>query len=63
MVIAKGQKVLRYRIADGPDEDELLGLMLGRSGTLRAPTLRRGKTLLVGYNSAAYDETLGSGSP
>ena len=44
---------------DAPDDDELLKVMLGRSGTLRAPTLRRGKTLLVGYNAAAYEETLG----
>ena len=41
--------------SEAPDDDELLKLMLGRSGTLRAPTLRRGKTLLVGYNSDAYD--------
>jgi hypothetical protein len=33
-----------------PSNDELLGLLLGRSGKLRAPTIRTGKTLLVGYN-------------
>lgn len=45
--------------SEAPDDDELLKLMLGRSGTLRAPTLRRGKTLLVGFNEDAYDVTLG----
>ena len=43
---------------DAPNDEELLKLMLGRSGTLRAPTLRRGKTLLVGFNADAYDNTL-----
>jgi len=45
--------------SEAPSDDELLGYMLGRSGTLRAPTLRRGKTLLVGFNADAYSETLG----
>ena len=44
--------------SEDPGDDELLKLMLGRSGTLRAPTLRRGKTLLVGYNADAYLQTL-----
>ena len=33
-----------------PRDDELLGMLLGRSGKLRAPTVRKGRTLLVGYN-------------
>ena len=44
--------------SEAPEDDELLKLMLGRSGTLRAPTLRRGKTLLVGCNAEAYNSTL-----
>ncbi len=44
---------------EAPADEELLKLMLGRSGTLRAPTLRRGKTLLVGFNAEAYQQTLG----
>lgn len=42
-----------------PSDEEILGLILGRSKTLRAPTLRRGKTLLVGFNADSYSETLG----
>jgi|TARA_B100000809_G_scaffold241774_1_gene265263 arsenate reductase-like glutaredoxin family protein len=38
---------------------ELTGLITGRSGTLRAPTLRRGKTLVVGYSDELYDELFG----
>ena len=58
VVIARGKKVLTYKMADNPEDDELLKLMLGRSGTLRAPTLRLGKTLLVGFNAFAYDSAL-----
>jgi arsenate reductase-like glutaredoxin family protein len=60
VVVARGQKVLRFSTArDAPPDEELLKLVLGRSGTLRAPSLRRGKTLLVGFNEAAYAEVLG----
>ena len=58
VVIARGKKVLTYKMADNPEDDELLKLMLGRSGTLRAPTLRLGKMLLVGFNAFAYDSAL-----
>jgi arsenate reductase-like glutaredoxin family protein len=36
--------------AERPPDDDLLALLLGRSGKLRAPTLRSGARLLVGYN-------------
>lgn len=59
-MVAKGQKVLSYSMKGGaPPDEELLKQILGRSGTLRAPSLRRGKTLLVGFNQAAYEEVLG----
>lgn len=59
-MVARGKKVLTFKMkSDAPEDEELLKLMLGRSGTLRAPTLRRGKTLLVGFNTDAYSETLG----
>ena len=49
--VAKGSKVLRFALShDRPANDALLGMLLGRSGKLRAPTIRTGTTLLVGYN-------------
>ena len=49
--VAKGSKVLHFNLAhDRPTDDELLNMLLGRSGKLRAPTIRTGATLLVGYN-------------
>ena len=49
--VAKGSKVVHFDLAhDRPTNEELLGVLLGRSGKLRAPTIRTGATLLVGYN-------------
>jgi arsenate reductase-like glutaredoxin family protein len=39
---------------DKPDDSELLKAMLGPTGNLRAPTLRVGKTLLIGFNEQMY---------
>ena len=59
VLVARGKKVISFDMKrDAPEDAELLGLMLGRSGTLRAPTLRRGKTLLVGFNSDLYGDNL-----
>lgn len=49
--VAKGKKVLHIDLTeDRPTDTDLLALLLGRSGKLRAPTIRTGATLLVGYN-------------
>ncbi len=49
--VAKGSKVVHFDLANiRPSNDELLGVLLGRSGKLRAPTIKAGATLLVGYN-------------
>ena len=38
--------------------DEAIDAMLGPTGNLRAPTVRSGKTLLVGFNEEQYNEVL-----
>jgi len=60
LVVAKGKKVvtLDLRKGEGSDED-ILKLIIGPSGWLRAPTWKRGKTLVVGFNEEAYDGVLG----
>jgi len=58
--VAKGRKSVHVDLRDGrPPDDELLGLLLGRSGKLRAPTLRFGTTMIVGYNQGLFDTLLG----
>ena len=60
LFVAKGKGVLRVDLtAEPPRDAELLDLLLGRSGKLRAPTIRTGSRLLVGYN----DELLRTGLP
>ncbi|SVC50865.1 uncharacterized protein METZ01_LOCUS303719, partial [marine metagenome] len=51
LYVAKGKKVFHYDLGKEPHTDaELLALLLGRSGKLRAPAVRSGPRLLVGYN-------------
>ena len=53
LFVAQGQRVLRFALtSQRPADEELLQLLLGRSGKLRAPALRCGTRLIVGYNQA-----------
>ncbi len=59
LFVAKGKTVLHFDLENEPlTDDELLALLLGRSGKLRAPTLKTGRRLLVGYNRALLETTL-----
>jgi hypothetical protein len=60
VVVGKGKKVVAFDMKnDPPDDDTLAGVLLGPSGNLKAPTLRIGSTLLVGFSEAAYQQVLG----
>lgn len=55
----KGRQVIHLDLKkDKPDEATLLGLLLGPTGNLRAPVLRRGRTLIVGFDEATYKRLL-----
>jgi arsenate reductase-like glutaredoxin family protein len=57
---ARGKKVVHANLkTNRPDDDELVKLMLGPTGNLRAPTLQQGKTLVVGFNNELYSEIFG----
>jgi arsenate reductase-like glutaredoxin family protein len=57
--VAKGKKVTSFDMRkDPPGKDALLKAMLGPTGNLRAPVVRKGKTLLVGFNADLYAEAL-----
>ncbi len=59
LVAAKGQRVERVDLRTGrPDKATLERLMLGPTGNLRAPTLRVGRTLLIGFDEATYRSVL-----
>ncbi len=57
LVVAKGKKVSEF--AGGKASADAVEAMLGPTGNLRAPTLRVGKTLLVGFNEEIYDKVFG----
>jgi hypothetical protein len=57
VIVAKGKKVTEFKVKGDP-ADEVVDAMLGPTGNLRAPTLRAGSTLLVGYNEDAYSDAL-----
>jgi arsenate reductase-like glutaredoxin family protein len=61
VVVARGKKVVTFNMKKAPpDEDTLAAYLLGPTGNLKAPTLRKGKTLLVGFGEAAYREVFGA---
>jgi len=59
IVVGRGKKVIRFDMRNPPDDETLLAHLLGPSGNLKAPTLRLGNTLLVGFSEEAYREILG----
>jgi hypothetical protein len=60
VVVARGKKVVTFDMKkEPPDDDTLAAYLLGPTGNLKAPTLRKGKTLLVGFGEAAYQEVFG----
>jgi arsenate reductase-like glutaredoxin family protein len=57
--VAKGKKVIQVDLKTSrPGRAELLALLLGPTGGLRAPTVRVGRTLLVGFSEEAYAKVL-----
>jgi len=60
LIAAKGKKVTAIDLRTAPPADEVLaGLMLGPTGNLRAPIMRVGQTILVGYNDQAFIDVFG----
>jgi len=60
LIAAKGKKVERIDLRKGrPDKATVARLMIGPSGNLRAPTLRVGRKVLVGFDEDSYRKVLG----
>src|SRR5438034_849517 len=59
IVVGRGKKLVTFDMKnEPPDDDTLAAHLLGPTGNLKAPTLRKGKTLLVGFSEEAYREML-----
>jgi hypothetical protein len=61
IVVGKGKKAITFDMKKEPPDDEvLLAHLLGPTGNLRAPTVKIGDTLLVGFNEETYEQYFGS---
>ncbi|MDE0017870.1 MAG: ArsC family (seleno)protein [Candidatus Poribacteria bacterium] len=54
IVVAKGKRVETFVPSDDT-QAPILKAVLGRSGSLRAPTVQSGDVFFVGYNVALYE--------
>lgn len=60
LVAMKGKKVQTFDLSkQGPPDAELSKAVLGPSGNLRAPSMRLGKTWLVGFSEDEYAARFG----
>ena len=58
LIAVKGKKVTTVELSQSqPSDEALAALMLGPTGNLRAPTLRVGDTVVVGYNDEVFADT------
>ena len=57
VLVSNGRKVARYDLkASGRGPSEMYARMVGPTGNLRAPTLRRGGLVVVGYHADSMKE-------
>ncbi len=55
----RARKVIHLNIKQGkPAREDVLALLMGRSGTLRAPVIKHGNTLIVGFDEDTYARVL-----
>ena len=53
IVVAKGRRVETF-VPTEDTQTSILKAVMGRSGSLRAPTIQSGNVFLVGFNEALY---------
>ena len=55
----KSRKVIHLNIIkEKPAREDMLALVMGRSGTLRAPVIKHRSTLIVGFDEDTYTRIL-----
>ena len=58
VVIGKGKKFITLHPAQD-DKETILNSCLGRTGNLRAPTIKKGNQIIVGFNQEMYEQFIG----
>jgi hypothetical protein len=60
VVAARGKKAVTFNMKkDPPDDDTLAEHLLGPTGNLKAPAIRRDMMLIVGFGEEAYRQVFG----
>lgn len=60
VVATRGRSLVRYDMKKSPPtDDDLARSLLGPTGNLKAPTIRIGRKLIVGFNADVYKSELG----
>lgn len=59
VIAARGKKVVRFAMADRPSDDELAAVILGPTGNLRAPAIRVGRKLVIGFEGETFAKLFG----
>ena len=57
IVVAKGRRVETF-VPTEDTQESILKVVMGRSGNLRAPTVRSGDSFFVGFNNALYEQMM-----
>ena len=58
LIAMKGKKIVEFDVKSSISQDAVQA-MLGPTGNMRAPTLRVGKSLLVGFNEEVFSQKFG----
>lgn len=58
VVATKGKKRQEVDMRKKPSDEEVLALLLGPTGNIRAPLIRIGKTLVAGFDPQVYGDML-----
>lgn len=53
VIIASGKKILEFT-PNSENKEMIMKKMLGRTGNLRAPAVRKGNTFYIGFNVQMY---------
>ena len=54
IIVAKGKRLETF-VPTEDTQEAILNVVIGRSGSLRAPTVQSGDVFLVGFNDALYE--------
>jgi arsenate reductase-like glutaredoxin family protein len=61
VIATKGKKRVELDMRQKPSDDEVIALLLGPTGNIRAPLIRVGKTLVAGFDPEVYTGALETG--